>query len=92
MKRAFAAAGAVLAVAIITGALVVVGLIAAWKYVFKREDKLDPDGETMRRIRVQDEQDAFARGMDDARVIPQPPTVLDGPATSALKKPWSASN
>jgi hypothetical protein len=59
-----------------------------WHWLFhRRADVLDPNGETMRRIRAADEQDTFARDMDDARVV-QPRTVADGP-TSRYDRPVS---
>ena len=60
-------------------------LRALWRFLFVREDRLDPNGSAMKRIRAMDDADAFARGMDDARVVPRR-TVLDGPPSKALSK------
>jgi hypothetical protein len=93
VKRALAAAGALLAAIVIPGAgvaVVIVGLVAAWKYVTHRENKVTDA--TLRRIRAAEEQDMRSREMDDARVIPQR-TVMNGPppVASTLTKPWSDS-
>ena len=88
MRRALAAAGTIAAlVVLLPGAALIVGLVAAWRYVFRREDTLTD--ETVRRIRSDAERSARLRETEE---IPRGRrTVLDGPShTSALSKPWGS--
>jgi hypothetical protein len=77
---------AALAIIFVPGALVVAGLVAAWRYVFHDEDVLT--GATMRRIRAAADRAARLRELDE---IPRGRrTALDGPRStpSALSRPW----
>lgn len=79
---------ATLAILLVPGALLVAGVVAAWRYVFHREDVLTDA--TMRKIREDADMAARLRELDE---IPRGRrTVIDGPrpATSALSRPWNA--
>lgn len=85
MRRSLAA----LAILLIPGALLVAGLLAAWRYVFHREDVLTDA--TMRKIRQDADMAARLRELDE---IPRGRrTVIDGPRASAMSahsRPWNA--
>lgn len=81
------AAGAILAV-VIPGALVVAGMVAAWRYVFGRRDDV-LTAETLRRVRRDAEMAARVRELDETPRGRR--TVLDGPApTRAHSRPWGS--
>src|SRR5207244_3269518 len=73
MRRAFA----ILAILLLPGALVLAGLVAAFRYVFRREEILT--AETMRRINEDAERSARLRDMDDELVRGKRPVVADEP-------------
>lgn len=84
MRRSLAA----LAILLVPGALLLAGLVAAWRYVFHRDDVLTDA--TMRKIREDADRAARLRELDE---IPRGRRrgVVDGPRpTSALSRPWNA--
>lgn len=71
-----------------TLAVVVIGLVWLWKRGYFSGQESQLSASTLRRIRAAEGQEAFARDMDDARIVVKP-TVLDGPPRRALSRPWS---
>jgi hypothetical protein len=88
MRRALSVLGTVAAIALIPGFVLIIGLLAAYRYCFVRENKVTAS--TLRRIRANAARRDLAREIDEARIYPR--TALDGPPTSALKRPWSERN
>ena len=71
-----------LALLLLPGAVVLYGIVAAVKWLFRSEADLLSD-ETVRRIRRDSERAARMRELEDARVITRP-SVIDGPPSTAL--------
>lgn len=78
MKRALTAIGSVLALVVLPGAVLAVGLVAAYRYCFRRENRVSEDW--LLEMAKAEGREEFVRDMDGARVIVAPrPSVNGGP-------------
>lgn len=67
MKRALLTLGKVAAIVVVPGALVALGVAALYRFLFQHEDRLSD--EWLRDIHAAEGAEAFARDMDESRII-----------------------